>query len=76
MRRAPILPLVHPGRALSVRLNSYQGQAEATEETATQMPHHKAEDNTITMLKAAAGLSGTMVSSCSWLDRDIGSRRR
>ena len=57
-----ILPMVHPWRAISVRLNSYQGQAEAIEETATQMPHHRAEDNTTMTPQAAAGLSGTMVS--------------
>jgi hypothetical protein len=49
-------------RAVAVRVETYQGQAEATEETATQMPHHRAEDNATMTPQAAAGLSGTMVS--------------
>jgi hypothetical protein len=49
-------------RAVAVRVESYQGQAETVEETATQMPHQSAEDARIAMLQAAAKLSGTMVS--------------
>jgi hypothetical protein len=47
---------------VAVRVESYQGQAETVEETATQMPHQSAEDARIAMLQAAAKLSGTMVS--------------
>jgi hypothetical protein len=61
-RRGRILPRVHPGRALSARLNNYQGQAEAIEETATQMPHQNPAEISMAMPQPATGLSGTLVS--------------
>jgi hypothetical protein len=60
---APVSPAAHPG------------QAEANEETATQMPHQNPEDTSSAMLQAAAGLSGTIVSSIGRSGRDDSFRR-
>jgi hypothetical protein len=42
-------------------VSSYQGQAEAIDEAATQMPHQNPADISMAMLQPAAALRGTLV---------------